>query len=219
MKKTLLSLCAATALFSSCESNSNNTTEPVKDTATRSVTTESKPMAAKPDSATCMKNWVDYATPGEVHKMMSEWNGKWDGEVSMWHSPDAPPETSKTSAENKMIMGGRYQQSTHSGNMMGMPFEGLSTMGYDNAKKEFENTWIDNMGTGIMILRGKWDDASKTITLTGKCVAAEMGDGSEMGVKQTFKIVDADHHEMQMFMVTEDGKETKTMEIKYVRKK
>lgn len=27
-----------------------------------------------------------------------------------------------------------------------MPFEGISTLGYDNAKKTFFSTWIDNMG-------------------------------------------------------------------------
>ena len=32
-------------------------------------------------------------------------------------------------------MGGRYQQSTFKGDFGGMPFEGTSTTGYDNAKK------------------------------------------------------------------------------------
>ncbi|MBK9333372.1 MAG: DUF1579 family protein [Ignavibacteria bacterium] len=30
-------------------------------------------------------------------------------------------------------MGGRYQQGKHTGDMMGMPFEGMSLLGYDNA--------------------------------------------------------------------------------------
>lgn len=34
-----------------------------------------------------------------------------------------------------MIFGGRYQLSNYKGNFMGMPFEGMSIMGYDNAKK------------------------------------------------------------------------------------
>jgi hypothetical protein len=35
-----------------------------------------------------------------------------------------------------------------------MPFEGISTLGYDNAKKTFFSTWIDNMGTGMMVMEG-----------------------------------------------------------------
>ena len=115
-------------------------------------------------------------------------------------------------------MGGRYQSATHTGTMMGMPFEGVSTLGYDNAKKKFVNTWIDNMGTGIMVLEGNWDEATKTVNLSGKCVAADMGDGSEMTVRQTLKIVDKDHHEMQMFVTPQGGKEMMNMEIMYTRK-
>jgi hypothetical protein len=49
---------------------------------------------------------------------------------------------------NTMILGGRYQQSMIKGNMMGMPFEGMGLLGYDNAQKLFYSTWVDNMGTG-----------------------------------------------------------------------
>jgi Protein of unknown function (DUF1579) len=46
-----------------------------------------------------------------------------------------------------MILGGRYQQSTTKGSFNNMPFEGISLLGYDNAKKVFMNSWVDNMGT------------------------------------------------------------------------
>lgn len=52
--------------------------------------------------------------------------------------------------------------------MMGMPFEGHGTLAYDNHRKMFVSTWIDNMGSGIMVLEGTYDDASKTLTLMGK---------------------------------------------------
>ena len=38
-----------------------------------------------------MKAWTDYMTPGDVHKMMAKWDGKWKGDVSMWMQPGAPP--------------------------------------------------------------------------------------------------------------------------------
>lgn len=99
-----------------------------------------------------MKAWQDYMTPGDVHKMMAKYNGEWNEEVTMWMAPGAPPTVSKATAKNEMIMGGRYQLSKSTGNMMGMPFEGMSTVGYDNAKKQFTSTWIDNFGTGTMAL-------------------------------------------------------------------
>lgn len=170
-----------------------------------------------PDSATMKKNWQDYMTPGAMHAMMAKWDGTWDGEVTMWMEPGATPQVSKSTAINKMIMNGLYQQSNHSGNMMGMPFSGQSTVGYDNHKKEFISTWIDNMGSGIMVLKGPWDDASKTMTLKG--TMTDPGTKQDADIKETFKIIDDNTQEMEMFVKMPDGSEFKTMNIKYTRKK
>jgi hypothetical protein len=174
-----------------------------------------------PDSATMMKNWQAYMTPGDVHKMMASWNGTWDGEIVMWNpmAPGAPADTSKGTTVNKMVMGGRYQMSTHTGNMMGMPFEGMGTLAYDNVKKAFISTWIDNMGTGLMKLEGPWDDATKSMTLKGQCVNACTGDGKEMDIWEKFTVVDDNSHMMEMYCKGPDGKDFKTMQIKFTRKK
>jgi hypothetical protein len=50
-------------------------------------------------------------------------------------APDTPSQKNTATCVNKMILGGRYQSSTHTGSFNGMPFEGISTLGYDNAKK------------------------------------------------------------------------------------
>jgi hypothetical protein len=157
-----------------------------------------------------------YMTPGEVHKMMASWNGVWESDIQMWMDPSAPPTVSKSKAVNKMILGGRYQEAKHTGNMMGMPFEGVSTLAYDNAKKEFVSTWVDNMGTGIMVLKGSWDDGSKTLTLKGTTVDPSTGKDCE--VRETMKIVDDKHQVMEMYMTPSGGKEVKSMEIKSTKK-
>lgn len=156
-------------------------------------------------------------TPTAPHQMMASWNGTWTGEVTMWMDPSAPPSKSTMTAENKMIMGGRYQQAVNKGDFNGMPFEGMSTLAYDNHKKTFISTWVDNMGTGIMVLEGPWEESSRTMTLKGRMV--DPSSSKEMEVKETFRIVDNDHQLMEMFHVGPDGKEFKTMEIKYTRKK
>src|SRR5690349_2936143 len=71
-----------------------------------------------------MKAWTDYMTPSDVHKMIAKWDGKWKEDVTMWMQPGAPPTKSTAMCTNKMVMGGRYQQSQHTGTMMGKPFEG-----------------------------------------------------------------------------------------------
>ncbi|PWV50547.1 DUF1579 domain-containing protein [Chitinophaga sp. S165] len=161
------------------------------------------------------KAWMDYMTPGDIHQMIAKSDGEWSFNMQMWMKPDAPPTTSTGTTVNKMILGGRYQESVHKSTMMGMPFEGHGLLAYDNAKKIFQSSWVDNMGTGIMNTEGTWDDATKSITFTGKTV--DPMTGKDMGIKEIFKIVDDNNHVMEMYMVN-DGKEFKTMEIKFTRK-
>lgn len=163
-----------------------------------------------------MKAWQAYMTPGNVHQMIAKDDGAWDEDITMWMAPGAPPTTSKATCENTMIMGGRYQKSLHKGTMMGMPFEGMSILGYDNSKKMFVNSWIDNFGTGMMYLEGTWDDASKSITFKGKCV--DPSTGKDMAVRQVLKVVDDNNQVMEMYC-NSTGKEMKTMEIKLSRRK
>lgn len=219
MKRVTLTLCAAAILFAAC--NNDKTASEETKTASDSLKTASadaKPAdnTPMPDSATMAKNWEAYMTPGNEHKMMASWDGTWDAAITLWQ-PGYPVQTTTGTTVNKMAMGGRYQMSSHKGNIMGAPFEGMGTLAFDNSKKVFESTWIDNMGTGIMHLSGPWDDATKTMTLTGPMV--EPATGKEIKVKETFKVDDANTQTMAMFAPGPDGKEMKTMEIKFTRKK
>src|SRR5580765_1814073 len=112
MKRITLTICAAAFLLASCK-DEKKTEEPIKADATVSSTeTDSKskeePWVAVDDS-TAMKNWMEYATPGEPHKMLAKSNGTWNGVITMWMAADSTPSTSTATMVNKMIMGGRYQ--------------------------------------------------------------------------------------------------------------
>jgi len=101
---------------------------------------------------------------------------------------------------------------------MGQPFTGTSITGYDNAKKVFISTWIDNMSTAMMNMEGTWDDATKAINFKGKMICPANGKACEM--REVFKMVDDNTQLMEMYgpdMKT--GKEYKSMEIKFTRKK
>ena len=220
MKRITLTLCAATMLLFACNDKKKTDEGKTETTATDTKMDEKatkKEAVTTPDSATMMKNWQEYMTPGDIHKMMAKWDGTWNGEVTMWMYPGAPEEKSTSTAVNKMLFNGLYQQSTHTGNMMGMPFNGMSTVAYDIHKKEFISTWIDNMGSGIMMLKGLWDEATKTITLKG--TTTDAGTKVDCDVRETFQIIDDNTQEMKMFITMPGSKEFNTMNIKYTRKK
>ncbi len=221
MKHFIIAACFISMAAISCNNNEakkDDATAKADTSATNTATPSTETPAAPLDSATMMKNWIAYSTPGDMHKMLASWDGTWDGDITTWHAPGAPPEKSKGKAVNKMIMGGRYQESIHTGDMMGMPFEGKSTTAYDNAKKTFISTWIDNVGTGIMTTEGKWDEATKTLTQTGKCIDPSAGTDKMMDIRQVLRVIDDKNHVFEMYGPGPDGKEFKMMEIKMTKK-
>lgn len=212
MKPTSI-LIAALILVFSCK-NAEQAPQEAK-VAAASTTTPST-TKVETDSASTQQAWVAYTQPGEMHKMISSWNGTWSGEVTMWETASAQPVKSNASITNKMVLGGRYQQSSFKGSYQGKPFEGISTLAYDNSRKLFLSSWIDNMGTGIMSAEGPWDPASKSITLRG--TMTDPVTGKLLDTKEIFKPIDNNYQVMEMYASGPDGKEFKTMEIKYTRK-
>lgn len=170
------------------------------------------------DSATAQKAWMEYGMPGEPHKVLAESSGDWEGEISTWMGEGQAPMVTKGTMSSKMIMDGRYQLSNFTGDFMGMPFQGMSMMGYDNHKKMFMSTWIDNMGTGMMKMEGPWDESSKSMTLTGTMVDPTRE--KECDMKEIYRILDKDNHVMEMYGPDpQTGKQFKSMEIRFTRKK
>jgi hypothetical protein len=188
---------------------------------------QDKPAAAagQPDESQMMAMMMEMAKPGENHKVLARGVGTWTYAVKMWMNPDpnaAPLESSGTTVARETL-GGRFIITEHSGKMQmpgadgkmaDMEFKGMSTEGYDNMKKKFVATWIDNMGTGIMTLEGTYDAATKSLTYLAEY---EMMPGTKTKIREVIKIKDNDHRLMEWY---EDrgGTEVKTMEITYTRK-
>lgn len=219
MKKTILSLAAIILMATACkkaeETPAADATMPADTTA---VPTETAAAAKPMDSAAMMKAWEAYATPGEPHKMLAMDNGNWECESTMYMSANDPnPTKTKMTSTSKMVMGGRYQESRYRGNMMGQPFEGVATVGYDNASKKYVSSWMDNMGTGLMYMTGDYDAATKTMNMKGECI--DPMTGQKKNVRETFAIVDDNTRKMEMFDTDASGKEYKSMELTMTRKK
>jgi hypothetical protein len=133
----------------------------------------------------------------------------------MWMAPGAPPQQSTGSSENTWVLGGRFVEQRHEGNFMGQSFSGLGYTGYDNYKKKYVGTWMDTMGTMIMVSQG--DAAGKTLSMSS--TIDDILTGKATPVKSELKIVDPDHHVLEMWGPDPSGKQFKTMEIQYTRKK
>ncbi|RKS96596.1 DUF1579 domain-containing protein [Chryseobacterium defluvii] len=213
--KNLLLAFGTVFLLIACEKGKTDTTKTTDQTDSATANSDWKPV----DSATATKAWMDFATPGDMHKMLAKSDGSWTGENTMWMEEGGQPMKSTSQATNKMIYGGRYQMSEHKGDFMGMPFEGMSITGYDNAKKKFVSTWIDNMGTGIMDMEGEWNAANKSIEFKGT-MSDPARPGKNCDIREIYTFVDDNTQKLEMFGPgSKTGKEMKTMEIVFTRKK
>ena len=219
--KTLAALLAA-ALITSPSFAQETATSPAVTTSAVAA----PPATAQPSEAEMMKQMIELSKLNENHKLLADMAGTWTYTIKMWMNPDptAKPTESKGTAVRKPMMDGRYfvmdvsgkmQFPGPEGKMKDMTFKGMGIEGYDNVKKKFVGTWLDNMGTGIFMSEGDYDPTTKTFTYNSEM---EPIPGMKTKVREVIKIVDKDHQTLEWY---EDraGQEAKTMEINYTRAK
>ena len=160
--------------------------------------------------------------PGANHQLLADLVGSWDCKMTFWMAPGAPPSVSSGTAVRKAIMDGRYfimdtavkmQMPGPDGQTHPVDYKGMELDGYDNMKGKFFSTWVDNMGTGLLMSEGSYDPASKTFTYR---LEEEMAPGKKTKMRGAVKVIDKDHYIFEWYE-DQDGKEAKTMEITYTR--
>ena len=171
-----------------------------------------------------MKQMIEMSKLNENHKLLSSLDGSWNYTIKMWMNPDpnAKPQESKGTATRKTVMVGRYvmmdvagklQMPGEDDKMKDVQFKGMGLEGYDNVKKKFINSWIDNMGTGIQFSEGTYDPATETFTYTSEM---EPVPGMKSQVREVLKVADNNHMMLEWYE-NQGGQEKKTMEINYTR--
>ena len=190
---------------------------------TAALAPQEKPKDAKPASAPAMDDDVmakmaAMGTPGAEQKVLAAREGKWTYTMKWWMDPGAEPMESTGTSESKMIMDGRYIVDEYKGTAMGMPFNGIGTSGFDNLKKKYVSTWIDNMSTAIMFMEGTYDAATKTFTWKGE--GPDPVAGKYMPMRMVDKMIDANKGTTEFYSTdAKSGKEFKSGEIAYTRAK
>ena len=178
---------------------------------------EEKPAAKEPtaEEKAAMELWMKAMTPGEQHKKLAAQDGEWVSAGKMWEKADQPPTEFTGTAKFHMILGGRYQVQDVSSEMMGMPFQGMGLTGYDNVKKKYFSTWIDSMGTGIMVSEGTADEKG-VVTFAGQM--CDPMSGKDCKTRMVFTDKDKDNFAFEMYVDQGKG-EMKCMEMTYTRRK
>lgn len=192
-------------------------------TSSTSMTTATAVQPSAEEMQKMMAQMMELGKPGENHKLLAEMAGSWTFTMKMMMDPSTgKPSESKGTATRKAIFGGRYftfdvsskfPMPGKDGKPIDMNFKGMAIEGYDNARKKFISSWIDNMSTLMMNSEGTYDAAAKTFSYMAEC---EMMPGMKAKMRQVIKVVDKDHHTFEMYEDRGQG-ETKSMEINYTR--
>jgi hypothetical protein len=220
------SISLITILFAILSASSSFAQSPANSPATASAASGAQPAApaGQPNPQEMMKQMIELSKLNENHKLLSSLDGNWNFNIKMWWNPDpdAKPQESKGTATRKSIMGGRYvvmdvtgrmQMPGEDGKMKDMQFKGMGLEGYDNVKKKFVSSWVDNIGTGIQFSEGTYDPATTTLTYTSEM---EPMPGMKTTAREVIKIADKDHMNLEWYE-NQGSQEKKTMEISYTR--
>ncbi|MEM9065800.1 MAG: DUF1579 domain-containing protein [Planctomycetota bacterium] len=162
-----------------------------------------------------MNVWMEAGQPGLAHEFLKVFVGTWDTEMKMQMAPDAPPVVTSGRSVVRSIMDGRFIQEDYTSDFMGQPFQGMSITGYDNNKKQFVATWIDNFSTGVYTMYGSINPEGNMMTMVGNMDEPMTGEVGK-AVLSTHEIIDEDTHRMRSYDVLY-GEKKLQFEITYRR--
>jgi len=150
--------------------------------------------------------------PTAEHKLIQNLAGKWKVACKFYMDPSQPPmESAATETVEKI--GEFWTVSKFETSMMGSPFTGCCSFGYEPHSKQYVSTWMDSMAPVLCVLRGT--KQGDTLTLQGEFFSCMTN--SVQKHRTTDKMISKDEHIFEMFTTMPDGKEIKMMTSHYKR--
>jgi hypothetical protein len=178
---------------------------------------QAKPSVGLPDEKQ-MAEMMKAQAPGEQHASLKKLAGKFDCDITMKMTADAPEMRSKGKNVNEMIFGDRFMKSDFASDFMGKPFKGINYVGYDNLKKKWVSVWFDDMDTGIMTAEGSGDADGKSVTYTGE-FPCPLDGGKMRAFRQVITVESDDKYTFEMYETPQGQGEFLSMKIVYTREK
>lgn len=142
--------------------------------------------------------------PGAEHRILAGLEGRWSLEITYnMGGPQAKPVTTRGTATNRMILGGRFLQSEGvSDNPMGPAFgdakvETMSIYGFDRRTKEFTMIGLDTLGTYWVTAAGAMKP-ERTIRMSGETLDDHSGSKETRKYDMVLQVTDANTYVTQI---------------------
>lgn len=174
---------------------------------------------AKPQPDPAMQQAIEamtkYATPGGHHKHLEQMIGTWTTQNRFWMAPGAPPMESTGTARHSTLLGGRFIKTSYEGDFGGQPFRGEGTIGYDNFKNKYVETWMDNFGTMTLYSTGECDGQGRVRIMRGD--VDDLLAGKASWFRSVYRFDGPDQYSLEMYGPGPDGQEFRMLEIVHTR--
>jgi hypothetical protein len=167
------------------------------------------------DTEAQVDNWVQYAMPGQHHRLLEKMAGQWNMTVRYRMNSQAPVVESVGTCERTWILGKRFLLEEFDGGSLGLPFKGLAIYGYDGFVKKYTCVWLDTMSTAITSNLGTCVDGCAQINFVGR--HGDPWTGTMRPSRGVTRFVDANRHVLELHEPDGSGKEFKILEIVYTR--
>ena len=168
------------------------------------------------EQAAMMAEWMKLGVPSEHHRHLDYFVGSWKTRTKMWMAgPGTPPLESDGTSQIEWVLDGRFIVDHHKGTMMGQPYEGIGQTGYDNYRNLYVSTWVSNMGTELLTMKGTRHPKTGVFTYYGE-MDEPMMKVTGRTVKYVTRIVDKDHYVFEIIDL-HAGDDYKVIEISYAR--
>ncbi|MFN0204759.1 MAG: DUF1579 family protein [Planctomycetota bacterium] len=172
------------------------------------------------------KGWARYMElmkPSETHKFLDQFVGKWNMTTRMWMGastgdPTPPMEDTKGSCEANWLYDGRWIQSKTKFNMMGMAVESTVLMGYDNYKKKFVFSKVDNVTTNMLFAEGVLDRTGKNLVFYGP-LDEPITNEHDKPVKYAYRMLNKDKYVLEIHDLAIGETNAKVLEFEFNRVK
>jgi len=188
------------------------------------ATTAAAPLVARqekqempPEMAAMYAAAKKFTEPGEKHKKLEPYLGRWDVESSIPMGPGNEMKSSMT-AEISWQIAGRFLKLETKGTLMGLPYQGFGLLGYDNFKQAFVSTWIDNMNTYKLDAQGNLAQDGTTLITYGTLDEYLTGE-NDKPVKYVYRWKDADHFAFEVHDLAIGETNTCVVTMNYTRAK
>jgi len=171
-----------------------------------------------PGMDAAMQEYMKSTMPGEHHKHLDQFVGKWNTVTKTWMAgPQGPATETSGTSEVKWVLGRRFLMEEHKGQLMGQPYEGIGLTGYDNYRNMYVASWTSNMGTVMLTMTGARNPKTGVFTYYGE-MDEPMLKVTGRTVKYVNKVVDNDKH---VFSVVDlhAAEDYRVFEITYTRVK